>query len=656
MKYLKNLWLLLAMTSTALMGQSLTVTLPNVQGNIGDTLSIPLTISEDISGLGIVAFQFQINFNAGYVEFDAIDKAGSLTKTSSNIVVHASPGSVRLNGISTNPLNGSGDLIYLKFILLKSGNINLTFKNDTIDNFFNEGQPSALLTNGRIHILQDPTIRVSPISGNMVVGETLKFSANGGTSPYTWRVSNPALASIGNDGLLTANARGTVSPIAKDAANYEGIANGISIHSFSVQIRDTAYYQNNYIEVPVLFKNYDQTAVLSGEFTLSYNKAILTFESLLSDASIIGSTGAMQAHAVPGEVSFSFAMNNAMQTSGELGRLRFKLANRSSGSTYIEMTNGMINENLNVKYSRGRVSITPLPNLEISPKTALFISGESAQFSVTGGFEPYTWTVSNMANSEIDASGLFTALAGGTTTIIVKDQLGAEAISSVIQIYDTWLAVRDSTANIHEWNGIFPLDVGSLPSKYAVVATSGKLSYNAKIDSIKVVTDNSIVNGWMAANKSFPGETRFALAGSDKLEERGGVLMNLHIYFNKSIKPGDRINIDLMDVYLNEGTPRSNALRGTITVGLVTNLKQVNSSTEIKVYPNPANDVLNINVSNRFVLDSYIIFDRHGRTVQDGSFNETKQVFIGKLPTGIYLLQIHSKTGSTQNIKIVKTP
>jgi uncharacterized protein YjdB len=68
----------------------------------------------------------------------------------------------------------------------------------------------------------------SPIGGLMAVGRTVQLSAaakdaNGNTvaAQFTWRSSNPTVASVSNTGLVTALAAGTVT-ITATASNVDG--------------------------------------------------------------------------------------------------------------------------------------------------------------------------------------------------------------------------------------------------------------------------------------------------------------------------------------------------------------------------------------------------------------------------------------------------
>ncbi len=75
------------------------------------------------------------------------------------------------------------------------------------------------------------SIAVTPSSGSVTVGSTLRFSASGGRAPYSWSVSDAAVASIDANGLLTGLAAGTVVVTARDADGVTGNSGNITVNS-----------------------------------------------------------------------------------------------------------------------------------------------------------------------------------------------------------------------------------------------------------------------------------------------------------------------------------------------------------------------------------------------------------------------------------------
>jgi len=79
----------------------------------------------------------------------------------------------------------------------------------------------------------DITVRdvvVSPQTATVLVGSTQSFSASGGAAPYTWSVSDTAVATIdATTGVLTAVAAGTVTVSATDVDGFVGTSGTITV-------------------------------------------------------------------------------------------------------------------------------------------------------------------------------------------------------------------------------------------------------------------------------------------------------------------------------------------------------------------------------------------------------------------------------------------
>jgi subtilisin family serine protease len=78
-----------------------------------------------------------------------------------------------------------------------------------------------------------PTLTLTPATANLDVGETLQFTASGGTPPYRWGSSNSEVASVTADGMLRALAAGTVTVTVTDS-------NGVSVTTDTVAVSTPA--------------------------------------------------------------------------------------------------------------------------------------------------------------------------------------------------------------------------------------------------------------------------------------------------------------------------------------------------------------------------------------------------------------------------------
>jgi hypothetical protein len=72
-------------------------------------------------------------------------------------------------------------------------------------------------------------LKITPLTANLQVGQSLQFTASGGAAPYTWKVLNPFVASISSTGVLTATAAGNTQVIVTDSKGVSASSGNIFI-------------------------------------------------------------------------------------------------------------------------------------------------------------------------------------------------------------------------------------------------------------------------------------------------------------------------------------------------------------------------------------------------------------------------------------------
>jgi hypothetical protein len=91
------------------------------------------------------------------------------------------------------------------------------------------------------------------------------------------------------------------------------------------------------------------------------------------------------------------------------------------------------------------------------------------------------------------------------------------------------------------------------------------------------------------------------------------------------------------------------------TFSVASNLSNDNFITfDFSVYPNPANDVVNISNSTSAIISNVEMTDLNGRVVKNITLNATEgQINISDLSTGVYMMNVSSDQG-TSTKKIIK--
>ncbi|NOX19386.1 MAG: T9SS type A sorting domain-containing protein, partial [Chlorobi bacterium] len=125
---------------------------------IGDEIPVMLT-SSDLSGLGVVSFEFTVTYDASVVTATGINTSETISGASGwNIQVNTdTPGEISVASLGASELTGSGDFIELVFeVASEPGYTDLSSTNFT----FNSGIPSANVTNGSITINACPEVAI----------------------------------------------------------------------------------------------------------------------------------------------------------------------------------------------------------------------------------------------------------------------------------------------------------------------------------------------------------------------------------------------------------------------------------------------------------------------------------------------------------------
>lgn len=265
---------------------------------------------------------------------------------------------------------------------------------------------------------------VTPNGGRVAVGQTLQLTASGGTAPYQWTSGNNAVATISNNGLLTAVAPGTTTITVQDA-------NGLTAQSGTVDVfRDTA--------------------------------AAIT----IAPASLVlARSGQGQLNVTGGSSPYSWhSANPAIATVSNTGVVQALAA----GKTVVHVTDAS--------------GATATTNIEIrdvqvqtqSGSTSIAVGG-TMQFSATGGTAPYQWSVSSPAIARINTNGVLTGLSPGQVSVTATDTTGITATSPALTIaaVSSALQVRPQSVQIPaRWWVRFSATGGQPPYSWSLSDTA----------------------------------------------------------------------------------------------------------------------------------------------------------------------------------------
>ena len=562
--YLILLILLLAFTKSML-AFPVGLRIPDTSVVAKDTIDIPVLLDSTITDSNVVSYQLDISYDANRLKAIGIISSGTLSESWTDIAFHIQEeGRITLAAAGISPLSGTGMIIRIRFYAKASGNAYLRFDPDA-SSFFNEGRPQLLLDDGSVRISALPTIKITPDHVLLTSGEEQQFSVSGGISPYAWSLTVDSIAHINSNGLLRAEKRGFTRVVVEDAEGIKDTTDEIiEVRALQLSFHDTLAWQGSIVPVPLYISDMSGLNIVSGEVTVSFNSNVLQVTGISGSGAILSDADQIEYDADQnGVCTFSFASTTSLSGSGILIYLDMHIDPHYAASSYLEVDYSCFNQDIFGTAQKGRLDITPLPELQIDPLSLKIKMGETEQFTVSNGTAPYIWDITDTSVATIDADGLLTATGGGVTTVTVEDDHGAKGNNDLVWVYSTELTLPDTSIQLDQ-EVIIPLYIGGLPKSEGLVAYEIKLNYDTAYLGLEdVKTTGTLSEGWMLAHNQSNNQLLIAAAGTDTIYQKGQ-LIKLHFQFKAQVDAGRKIPVEFVNVSLNEGFPFAGTNDGSI--------------------------------------------------------------------------------------------
>jgi hypothetical protein len=564
-----------------------------------------------------------LTYNSSIFNLDTVVTTGTLTSGWTNFALDRSvSGKIRVVAVNASPLTGSGVLFYLRFYAKSYGNTYLNF--DVANVIMNEGSPSTKLTNGTINISAKPKITVSPNSGLVTTGDKLQFYVSGGTSPFTWSVTNPSVATISSTGLLTATAKGFTKVVAQDNAGIKDTSDlSVEIRGFKLSFRDTSLFEAHTLLLPIYTTNIAGLDVKSGSVTVSFNSNYLTATGIVKAGTLLNPVSDIQFNSVLGsnELSFSFANATSISGSGILCYIQFEAL--SGGYSSINITDALFNESLLVNKQAANVQVKTLPVLNITPSISSLLVGKTQKFTASNGTAPYTWSVNDPTLASIGIDGTLTAIKSGLVKVLVTDVYGAKGTTGFINQVAAHLSLHDTTISKNVVHNI-PVWL----ENYIVGNDFLSYQFDIEFDTTRVQFVGLEKAGTLSANWSVLGnraDNLYKIAGaSTQSINTGGVLVYLQVKLKDIMTQNQSTLIKINNIILNEGLPLTTFRNGYLQNSTPTSTPFIKEELPVLVFPNPnngefvvenkVNDKLEVSVINtKGVIVSRFVIQNAGK-------------------------------------------
>ena len=190
------------------------------------------------------------------------------------------------------------------------------------------------------------TLYISPSSGQLVVGDSLQFTAYNGTLPYVWSTTDTSVAIIDTNGLLIAHHSGSVQVVVHDSLGASGITDAIEIYDAQVTIPEVYGKQGGTVDVPIkLEKLANGVPIFSLQLQLLYDSSIIKYVSVVSTATLTEGWSYSQSNS-GNHLTLAAASATSFQSTGTLLFVRFQVGpNVSYGShAYLNFQQMLFNE------------------------------------------------------------------------------------------------------------------------------------------------------------------------------------------------------------------------------------------------------------------------------------------------------------------------
>ena len=606
----KILLIIALLSGYLIQAQPIQMTIPDASPTIGDIIVVPVNVDNSVTGFDVLSYQFRFNFNSNILSLNSVDVAGTMSQTWGTPIYNNSvPGYVNVAQAGSIPLTGTGTLFNLNFTCIGSGATWIYFDGDEANNYFNEGYPPMLYDDGYINVAALPTISIYPEDGLLSVGEQLQFSVSGGTAPYTWDVTDPAVAGIvsngPNTGLLTALNQGfTKVNVQDDNGITDETTSFVEVRALKLTIPDTSEWQGAFIEIPVYTTSLNGLNIMSGDLSFTFNGSILTPTGINTTGTLLaGYSNVVFNNLLSGVLNVSFAGTTPLTGSGVLFYIQFDISAVNSGDTWIYFGNALFNESIPAKTDDGYFDMITFTNINLSPNTLTIVAGESQHFTASGGVPPYNWSTSDPTVASIDGAGILTALKSGIIQVTVTDNVGASKTSGNINVYDTYVSlphVNGSLGTLYD----MPVLISVVPAGQEIFSIQGTISFlSPELDAVDIITTGTSTSGWTFA-KNISGNTiTFAGAGATSFTNPGA-MFKVRFQLTGDLTNGEYAYVNINNILLNEGIPLPLTVNGSITGtgGIIVSLNALlegpftgpNMSTDLNPWNIPLNQPYNV--------------------------------------------------------------
>lgn len=561
---IKYLCIVCALLANSVVAQTIHMRMPDTTYVVGTTVDLPVYADSSLTGKGIISYQLKFNYSSATASVTGIITAGTITSGFSAPLfqINTTTNTVTVSSAGTSPLSGSGVLFYIRMQLNQVNGFYFSFSGVSTC-FFNQGSPVMTFKDAYVNITNPPSITAYFASNNpLTIGDSLQVYVSGGTSPYTFQSLNSAVATINSSGMLYALSAGKAKVRVQSANSIVDTTNEIEVRALRLSLPDTTVLPVSSIIYPLRINHATAANVISGTFRLNFQQGYVLPDSILRGNTLL-QNATVSYHVFSNYMLVSFALSTPLVGAGDLMHLRLRILNPTSTGIYLQ--NVVFNQSLPVNTRDGNISFISLTALNITPGYGDFFSGETQQFSATGGRPPYYFTVTDTTRASITTNGFFTAKRGGIVKAEVTDSLGTKVQTSNLSVYDGALNLPAISALPGSFIN-YPVFLSNLNGSRPLNSLQLTITFNSNVlDSVDVIINNTLSSGWTFSKNVLSDRVIIAFAGAGPVNANG-VLFRLRAKVLSAVSTGTTIYFTATNVLFNEGNFYGKISNGSISV------------------------------------------------------------------------------------------
>jgi archaellum component FlaF (FlaF/FlaG flagellin family) len=317
---------------------------PDTSATEGAIFDLPILVT-DVTGLSIISGEFTLSYHS--TKLNAIDviETGTLVESWGDAAYNVSGDSITVTMAGSQPLAGSGTLVYVRMQVTPDGSWGCDLKlSNTV---FNEDiRPK--LHNGYFDIIQAGEIEIRPDTAALTVGDSLQFTVSGDTtSPFDWSTTDTAVATIDQAGLLLTKNGGICKVVIVDSAGLADTSGNVWVNEILVDIPDQWAAPGDTFMYPVdVINDVAGFGIYSTELTLSFNENILHAIGASTTGSLCEGWGAPTVNPSSGQVIVAIAGTTPLSGEGVLLFVEFEVDTGATvgWGTDVQFVDFMFNE------------------------------------------------------------------------------------------------------------------------------------------------------------------------------------------------------------------------------------------------------------------------------------------------------------------------